>query len=248
MLQQSYKTQAEIPEGIREHYAEREGVFVLDGYVPKSKLDEFRENNRGLSKKTGELEAQLLKFKDIDPTKYSEAVQKLQELENDRLAGAGEYKLLKANLEQQHAEAIKAEKAKAKALQDNWNKERIANQTAMIVMKYAVPEEGNMKYVQADILEKATIDPDTNKIVFLDEKGLKTKNEAGEDLTLEEFLTKQYIPHSKLFKKSTGGGALGAGDIPMVTRNTVHVDNISGKDISGDMFSKLASGEIQAVR
>ena len=247
MLQATYKTAEEVPEELRSHYKEVDGVWVLDGYVPKTKLDEFRENNRNLAKTKEELESQLLKFKDIDPERYQEAVTKLQELENDRLAEAGEFKVLKANLEQSHADAIRTEKERAKAIQDGWNKEKIANQTAMIVTRHAVPEDGNMKYIQADVLEMATIDPDTNQIVFLNEQGIKRKNEEGQELTLEEFLVKQYIPKSKLFRRSQGGGALGADEIPRVGTNQIHIDSINGQDISADTIEKLASGEITAV-
>ena len=247
-LKQSYTSKDEIPEALQEHYVESNGSYVLDGYVSKNKVDEFRSNNISLVKEKTELENQLLKFKDIDPDKYSESVQKLQELENSRLEQAGEWKVLKANLEQQSAEAIKAAKTQAAKIQEGWNKEKIANQTAMTVLKHAMPAEGNMKYIQADIQSVTSIDPDTNQIVFLDEKGLKLKNEAGDkDLTLEEYLTKQYIPQSNLFQKSEGGGALGGVNIPMVTQGQVRVDNVSGRDVPGSMIEDLASGKIKAV-
>ena len=248
MLQVSYKLESEIPDGLKEHYVEKDGEWILDGYVTKGKLDEFRTNNRDLAKEKETLQAQLLKFKDIDPAKYAESVEKLQELENERLAAAGEWKVLKANLEQQHADTLKSEKEKAKKIQEGWNKEKIANQTAMIVTQHAIPEEGNMKYIQSDILEMASIDPESQVIVFLDEKGLKKRNEAGDaELTLEEFLTKTYIPKSKLFLKSQGGGAMGTKDIPLVGAGQVSVDSISGQDIPGQMIDDLASGKVAAV-
>lgn len=248
MLQQSYKTQAEIPENLTDHYREKDGVWVLDGYVTQTKNNEFRENNRTLARELKEVKDEILKFKDIDPEKYAEAVTKLQEFENNRLAEAGEWKVLKANLEQANADALKTEKVKSKAIQDGWNKETIANQTAMIVLKHAIPEEGNMTYIQDDINKIASIEPETDKIVFLDEKGLKKKDEAGDkDLTLEEFLTKTYIPKSNLFRKSQGGGAMGALELPMVTSGQVKVDNVSGKDISGKTLEDLATGKIEAV-
>jgi len=247
-LQASYKSQADIPEHLKSEYKEKDGVWHLDGFVPASRLDEFRANNRTLAKEREELQNQLLKFKDIDPAKYSEAVKGLQDLENARLAEAGEWKVLKANLEQQHNDTLKAEKAKAKAIQEGWNKERIANQAAMLVMKHAVPAEGNMKYIQADLQAITTIDPDTNEIVFVDSKGLKLKNEAGDaNLTMEEYLVKQYIPKSNLFQKSEGGGALGGFNIPLVTQGQVSIDSISGRDIPGSMISDLASGKLKAV-
>lgn len=248
MLLVGYKTQEEIPEGLRDHYELKDGAWVLQGFVQKSKLDEFRNNNRNLAKEKEALQIQLLQFKDIDPTKYAEAVEKLQALENDRLAEAGEWKVLKANLEQQHADVLKVEKAKAAAIQEGWNQEKISSQTAMIVTRHAVPEEGNMKYVQADVLEHATIDPETQKIVFLDDKGLKVKNAAGDaDLNLEEFLTKTYIPNSNLFRRSEGAGALGGDFVPMLDSSSVSVDHISGKDIPGKMIEDLATGKVKAV-
>ncbi len=248
VLQASYPSQADIPEGLKTEYKEKGGVWVLDGFVPKSKIDEYRNNNITLKEEREALQGQLLKFKDIDPDKYAEAVNGLQELENKRLEDAGEWKVLKTNLEQQHADAVKSEKARAKSIQDGWNKERIANQAAMTVMKYAVPAEGNMKYIQADIQAVSTIDPDTNKTVFLDEKGLKLTNEAGDGpLTMDEYFVKQYIPKSNLFLKSEGGGALGGVNIPMLSQGQVSVDNISGKDISGSMIEDLASGKVKAV-
>ena len=248
MLESSYKTQEEIPEGLRDHYEEKDGAWVLQGFVSKTKLDEFRTNNRDLAKDKTELQNQLLKFKDIDPDKYSEAVAKLQVLENDRLAEAGEWKVLKANLEQQHLDQLKTEKEKAAAVQTGWNKEKISNQTAMLVTRHALPAEGNMKYVQNDVMEVASIDPETQEIVFLDDKGLPKKNEAGDaNLGLEEFLTKTYIPTSQLFQKSEGGGAIGGVHIPMTGAGQVSIDHISGQDISGETIESLATGKLKAV-
>lgn len=246
MLQQSYKTQAEIPEGLSEHYKEKDGVWILDGYVTQAKLAEFRENNRTLIKDKENLQAQMLKFKDIDPTKYAEAVTKLQELENDRLAEAGEWKVLKTNLEQSHADILKAEKDKSKAIQDTLNGERIDNATARIVLQHALPAEGNMRYIQSDIRNAASIDPESGGVVFLNDKGLKIKKDDGELLTHEEFI-KAYIPKSNLFQKSSGSGAIGGDAIHMIGKGQVKVDSISGKDISGDMLANLASGKVQAI-
>lgn len=244
----TYTQESEIPDELKEHYTEKDGVWAPAGFVAKSKFEEFRDNNKELFKTKEELQTQLLKFKDIDPDKYSESVQKLQELENNRLAEAGEWKVLKANLEQQHSDTLKAEKAKAASIQEGWNKERIANQAAMTVMKHAVPGEGNMKYIQADIQSVTTIDPDTNQIVFLDDKGLKIQNEAGDGpLTMEEYLVKQYIPKSSLFQRSEGAGSQGGFNIPIVNQGQVSIDNISGQDIPGSMIEDLASGKIQAV-
>jgi hypothetical protein len=249
MLNAQYEKESEIPDHLKTEYKKSEnGTWVLDGFVPKSKLSEFRENNRALAKEREELQSQLLRFKDIDPEKYADSVQKLQELENRRLEEAGEWKVLKANLEQQYTDQLKSEKERAKQIQEGWNKERIANQVAMTVTKFAVPGEGNMKYIQNDIQQVASIDPDTGDIVFLNDKGLKIMNEAGDaPLTMDEYLTKQYIPKSSLFKRSEGSGAPGSYDVPLVSAGQVSVDSINGKELPGGMIDDLASGKIKAV-
>jgi hypothetical protein len=248
VLQASYSSQSEVPESLKSEYKEKDGIWVLDGFVPKNKVDEYRSNNISLTKEREALKTQLLKFKDIDPAKYAEAVNGLQELENKRLEDAGEWKVLKANLEQQHSDTVKTEKARAKTIQDGWNKERIANQVAMTVTKFAVPAEGNMKYIQADIQSVTAIDPDTNQIVFLNDKGLKVMNEAGDaPLSMDEYLTKIYIPKSNLFQKSEGSGAMGGFNIPTVSQGQVSIDSINGREIPESMISDLASGKLKAV-
>lgn len=67
-------------------YAKGEdGIFRLqvDGVVPKSKLDEFRQTNVNLMK-----EAE--KFKNIDPTKYAELLAQDQALKEKKLIDSGD--------------------------------------------------------------------------------------------------------------------------------------------------------------
>jgi len=247
MLKPSYASKEEIPEGLQEHYTPKDGIFVLDGFVQRNKVEEFRENNRNLAKEKEELQIQLLKFKDIDPDKYSEAVHRLTEIENERLEKAGEFKLRLAKEQQGYQEKIEAEQNKRLSLQKTLNQKEIAFTAANIVMKHAIPAEGNMKYVMSDIQEISEIDPETNDIFITDGKGGRLKNEDGEVWTLDEYIPKVYIRGSNLFKQSEGGGAIGGSDIPFVTQGQVKIDNISGRDIPGNMISDLASGKIQAT-
>ena len=245
---ETYKLESEIPEGLKEHYVEKNGVWAPDGFVGKDKLDEFRKNNRDLAKAKETLQKQLLTYKDIDPEKYAEHLEKLKVLEDKSLEDAGEWKVLKVNLELTHAEEMKKEKMASAQVQKGWNAEKIANATAITVMKHALPAEGNMPYIQSDIQRIAAIDSDTNEIVFLDEKGLKIKNEAGDaNLTLDEYLTKTYIPKSNLFQKSEGSGGLGGKDVQLTGPGQVGIDSVSGKDIPASMIDDLASGKLKAV-
>lgn len=72
------------PEAVRSLYVQQGDKFVLDvdGVVPKTKLDEFRNNNVELLK-------QLDKFKDVDPVKYKELLGIQVQLDEKKLIEAG---------------------------------------------------------------------------------------------------------------------------------------------------------------
>ncbi len=248
MFPTSYAKKEDIPKGQEDGYVEVDGAWVIEGFAPKGKVDEFRNNNITLTKKIEEQEKQLLKFKDVDPVKYADAHKKLQELENNRLADAGEWKVLQANLERQHAEEIQESQKQAKSIQKGWDLEKIANRTAMTVLQHAVPGEGNMKYIQGDIQDLFSIDPESGEIIMKDKKtGLPVKNEAKDgNLTLEEYLTKTYIPGSNLFQKSEGGGAMGNRNANNLNKGIVDINDINGREISGQNLEDLASGTLKA--
>lgn len=74
----------DVPENVRALYKQDGQVFVLDAddVVPKTRLDEFRTNNI-------QLQQQLDKLKDVDPTKYAELIKLQQEVEEGQLIKAG---------------------------------------------------------------------------------------------------------------------------------------------------------------
>lgn len=76
----------DVAEGLRGEYKRREdGKYVLDvdGAVDKSKLDEFRNNNI-------ELQKQIDKFKNIDPTKHAELLELQRKLQEKELLEKGD--------------------------------------------------------------------------------------------------------------------------------------------------------------
>lgn len=74
----------DVPENVRGLYKQDGAVYVLDAedVVPKTKLDEFRNNNIQLTQ-------QLEKLKDIDPVKYAELIKLQQDVEEGRLIKEG---------------------------------------------------------------------------------------------------------------------------------------------------------------
>lgn len=74
-----------VAEPLRTLYVKQEdGKFVLgvEGAVPRSKLEEFRDNNIELNK-------QIAKFKDVDPAKYRELMALQTQLDEKKLIEAG---------------------------------------------------------------------------------------------------------------------------------------------------------------
>lgn len=74
MLKHMVDSLDEVPEALRAVYAESNGKFFLqvDGMVPKSRLDEFRNNNVQLLKERDELTQKVKAFGDITPEEIAE--------------------------------------------------------------------------------------------------------------------------------------------------------------------------------
>ena len=93
----------EIPEGLREEYEEREGLFYLkvDGLGAdaehthpavaslKSALGDEREARSKLSREVRDLKELSEKFKDVDLNAYSEMQRREQEQKDKKLIDAG---------------------------------------------------------------------------------------------------------------------------------------------------------------
>src|SRR5436309_3402937 len=90
----------EVPGNMRDFYTARQDgkwELALDGdptgFVKAEKLNEFRENNRGLNTAKTELETKLKAFEGLDPVAAKEALAKLATFEG---VDPEEYKTLKA--------------------------------------------------------------------------------------------------------------------------------------------------------
>lgn len=75
----------DVPEGQRELYVASNGKFILqvEGAVGKDKLEEFRNNNI-------ELQKQIDRFKNIDPSKHQELLELQRRLQEEELIDKGE--------------------------------------------------------------------------------------------------------------------------------------------------------------
>jgi len=88
-LKATVATLEEVAEPLRSFYTARDGAFhlLVDGLVPKARLDEFRDNNLSLTRKSEEL-AKL--FEGIDPEAARAALTQANKLREKQLIEAGQ--------------------------------------------------------------------------------------------------------------------------------------------------------------
>jgi hypothetical protein len=114
-LKFKYQKREEIPAELVSHYAERDGVWLLDGdgVADKAKLDEFRQTNVGLLK---QLDEQRRRFEGIDLDAVREAIEAKRKLDEGELLKKGDFdSVLQVRLAPLEKRAKEAEAAAAVA-------------------------------------------------------------------------------------------------------------------------------------
>ena len=219
----------ELPKPLQLLYVERGGQHVIDletappGYVPSSKLDEFRESNRSLNSAKSELEEKLKAFEGIDPAAYQRLKTRLTELE----AQAGTVPETTAKLTEVEAQLVAEREAhRATRLQ--------ASVAAAFMAMGGEPRA-------ADFVTQLA-----GKIFTANDDGTLTttaRDAEGAPVTLEGWLGQQQKERAFLFKPSKGGGAAHAnpgGQPPAGPTVSKHDPLEFGKNIEG-----IAAGRVQ---
>jgi hypothetical protein len=236
----------ELPEAVQGLYKQgADGNYHLEveGLVPKTKLDEFRQNNIDLQKAKAELEAQVEKFKDIDPDKAKEALAKLKELDEKKLFDEGKIdELVESRVQTMRSDfesQIKALKDNNKALKDELAaKDGRLKEVVIDQAITAAYDEMGVKIKPGalqDVLSRArgvwSLDEEGNPVAMDGDKKLFGKD--GENpLTVAEWAGGLMANAKHLFEESSGGGS----------------PNNRGKN-SGPDLSKLSPVErLKAVR
>lgn len=229
-----YDSQEAIPEPLRGEFHQREDrkwvpkeiVGDVPGWVPKARHDEFRENNTALQNKLRELQATVEQYKDLDPAKAREALQKLKDLDQRRLMDEGQYeKALEA------AKAAMQEDAEAKIKAATGEREQLQSQNSKLMEElfslsvdrdvrgvWAIPELGLRPTAVNDALDAARLAfrrDDRGQLVPHDYNGTFGARDQviygpkGEPATAREWVERM-LPHRPHWKiESTGVGDLG---------------------------------------
>lgn len=200
----------DVAEASRGLYVQRDGKFYLDvdGVVPKERVDEFRNNNI-------ELQKQLDKYKNIDPTKYAELKQIQQEIEEGKLIKEGKLEEV-VNLRVGNMKTTyEGQLNDANTALANANRQL---ETLMIdnVVRAEATKAGVVATAVDDVILRA-------KTTYVIEKGVPVPKANGEvvygkdgktPMPISEWMTGLRGTAGHLFQGSTGSGAGGGGKGP----------------------------------
>lgn len=189
-----------------------DGKFYLevDGAVSKTKLDEFRDNNVRILK-------ELEKFKDIDPTKYSDLLKLQAKADEKKLIDAGELDKVVEQRVGQMRTTYDSEIAKLR--NDNGIAQR---QLESLLIDSAVRDAAIKSGVQATAVEdvllraKSTFQIKEGSPIPVDASGSIIYGKDGSTpMTIADWTVglKKQAPH--LFQGSSGGGAGGSGKLSL---------------------------------
>lgn len=216
-LKRKYQTKAEIPVEHLPFYAEREGAWFLDADDSeiKLRLDEFRENNKGLLKQLDELKKRYEGIEPEDVRKLADEKRKLEEAQALRAATSAD-------------EVEKVIENRVKGLKADWEKQVTALSTERDALN------GRLTAIQIDqgVITSATkrglrptAIPDITaraRIVFKlvegspraferDGQSIRYGKDGISPMTLDEWVDAQVAEAPHLFESNAGGGAAGNG-------------------------------------
>lgn len=212
----------DVPEALRDLYVERDGRYVLDveGMIPQERLREFRDNNIRLLKEQEELKRQLSEFSAIDPKKYAEMQQRMQEIDDQKMIDAGKIEELlqarTARLVADYDAQIKGYQKKVQELEsghatlsDELAKERIDNRlrdvaSATGVRKTALPDLINRGRRVWKLVDGLPVAMQGEQTIY--------GKDPSKPMSMEEWVTSlaEEAPH--LFEPSSGSGAQNQGN------------------------------------
>jgi len=252
----------EVDKEFRDLYKEdeEEGVFVLEveGDPNKTKLAEFRSNNRRLFREKKKLEAELDKFKGLDPDdieKGREALDKLNALEDKSLLEAGKLdEVISKRTEAMRKDFATQVKAKDNALEEI-GKERDALKSKLggFVLESRVQQSiGKVGAIRAgalpDIINRARslwkVNADGDLVAIRD--GEPVYNKKGDALSMDEWSAGLLEEAPFLFEGGEGGDSQGGkkgGGGGRITRIASDDDDAISKNLEGIASGKVRVGE-----
>lgn len=222
------------PEGLRGLLSERDGKFVFK-YETPDRLSEFRDKNIALTQEQERLAEQLKRFDGIDPEKAREAAKRLQELEDKKLADAGNIEeLVKQRAERaiaQYRESLDPKLKEATTERDAYRKETETLRAELEghLLDRDLTRAAGEKKIKPNKLPYLTTmakhgDPNGVRWTRKDGRMVAVKGDEQLDITFSDWMDGLIKADPDLVIPSSGGGALGSAG---------GAGNRSAKDTSG---------------
>jgi hypothetical protein len=209
-----------IPQEIHQFYTESDDGFLLsvDGVVPKAKLNEFRTTNRKLN---AELEEVNNKFKYVDVEEYKTLKENQT---NDAVKGVVQESDVNNIVDTRVKEMKVAHNTEITSYKEEIHK--VNSQLSTLLIDNAVTSEATKHSVKSGAVEdillraKRTFAVNNGQVEAHNTDGEIIYNNAGDPLTITEWITDlgKAAPH--LFQESTG--ALTQGNKPGIQTLTPH--------------------------
>lgn len=195
--------------------------FIIDvdgGYVPpaevtdlKTKLGEFRDNNRTMHTELETLRPLKTKYEGIDP----EEVKRLKKLEEDMKAQGVKPDKIEESIKaavaaatKPLADALESEK-KARTEADGRARKARFDQLVEEQAAAAKVRPNSRRFVRMEAEQNFELNPEGTALV--PKQGVKHPTEPHKDLTPTDWLSHLAKTDENLFEQSTGGGASGGG-------------------------------------
>ncbi|MCP4149819.1 MAG: hypothetical protein GY757_18890 [bacterium] len=221
MLKKSYKEEDEIPKGLEEHYIKKGEKWCLD-FEGAGKLTEFRANNRKMKAEIDGLKKNAEKFVDIDPEKYAEYQQKIQDIEDKKLIEAGQ---LDEVVEKRTDRMRKDYDSRVAGFKDRTETAEklvggLKDQLSVLTIDNAITSTiGNIAQVKKGAMGLVTLQAraiwsvnDKGQPVATRDDGTALYGPNGDPITIKEWTEKLVKDAPYLFEPSQGSGSMGSGN------------------------------------
>lgn len=189
----------DVPDAYRDRYKEQNGRFHLE----EIEVDDAAEIRGALERERRErreAKAALEKYKDIDPERAREALDKVQELEDRKLRDKGEYDQLRKRLQEQQTRELSARDTRISELEKGLRQYQLTDKVRAAALKAGVfPEDVD------DVIKLTSdrFDLQDGQIVVL-EDGVPTSS------TPETFFSQTFKEQKPKFYAASGAGGSGA--------------------------------------
>ena len=203
-----YKSQDEIPEALREHYVEKDGVWIPETENANSDVATLRRTLDNVRQEHKQFKA---KFEDVDLDEYAEMRKQQAALRDKKLIEEGKHEeLLKTRLAEQAAD-FEARIGKLQKQLEGANTEILDFKIMTPAQKAAtengiVSAPGAVDFITHLVKQRFTIE--NGEIVGRDEQGQLLVNDRGERLGISDYVSslRPQPEYQPFFQQPKGSG------------------------------------------